>query len=318
MLLSVIIPAYNLEKYIGLCFDSLLPQLDKRAEVIVIDDGSTDHTYEICKTYEKKYPVLTSYHKSNGGVSSARNYGLHKAQGDYIAWVDGDDVVSDDWYKKIMDSLKREKPDLLMYDLGLFWDKGKRKAEHANLPFHVSKETLIFELSKGEGVKGFFWNKVLKRTLFQNVKFDESISAMEDYKVITGLAEDLDKIVAIPDILYWYRQRDGSLTRSKESELYLCEIGLKLTKDNWDRWQRAGWKVTNKNWLYFVILYLQTTTLLGKTETSEYTKYKRELKGNLRGIIFSHEWGYKAKLKCGLLSIVPAALFVAIYNLIKK
>lgn len=100
MLLSVIIPAYNLEKYIGLCFDSLLPQLDKRAEVIVIDDGSTDHTYEICKTYEKKYPVLTSYHKSNGGVSSARNYGLHKAQGDYIAWVDGDDVVSDDWYKK--------------------------------------------------------------------------------------------------------------------------------------------------------------------------------------------------------------------------
>ena len=62
----------------------------------------------------------------------------------------------------------------------------------------------------------------------------------------------------------------------------------------------------------------QTTTLQGKTETSEYTKYKRELKGNLRGIIFSHEWGYKAKLKCGLLSMVPAALFVAIYNLIKK
>ena len=256
MLLSIIIPAYNLEQYISKCFDRLLPELNELAEVIVIDDGSTDQTYEICKRYEAKYSFMHCYHKENGGVSSARNYGLQIAKGDYIAWVDGDDIVTENWYRKIIDVLQNEKPDMIIFDLGLFWDDGKKKLRHARLPRHLSTNEFIYELSKGERVQGFFWNKVLKRAYFNHITIDENIFAMEDYKVITQIASQLKKIVTISEVLYWYRQRSESLTHDRTKELELYQTGIILTKENYNRQQKEGRTVSDKGWLFFVVLYL--------------------------------------------------------------
>ena len=92
-LVSVIIPAYNIEDYIGRCLDSVLSQTYKNLEIIVIDDGSSDRTGEILDDYEKKNHRMKVIHKENGGVSSARNIGIDRANGDYIGFVDGDDRV---------------------------------------------------------------------------------------------------------------------------------------------------------------------------------------------------------------------------------
>ena len=92
-LVSVIIPAYNIEDYIGRCLDSVLSQTYKNLEILVVDDGSSDCTGEILDDYEKKDQRIRVIHKENGGVSSARNIGIEAATGDYIGFVDGDDLM---------------------------------------------------------------------------------------------------------------------------------------------------------------------------------------------------------------------------------
>ena len=100
--ISVIVPVYNTEKYIKKCLDSLINQTMKNIEIIVVNDGSNDHSEEIIKDYENKYPEMVKYYKKeNGGLSSARNYGLEKAKGEYIAFVDSDDYIDKELFSKL-------------------------------------------------------------------------------------------------------------------------------------------------------------------------------------------------------------------------
>ena len=100
--ISVIVPVYNTEKYIKKCLDSLVNQTMKNIEIIVVNDGSNDHSEEIIKDYENKYPEMVKYYKKeNGGLPSARNYGLEKAKGEYIAFVDSDDYIDKELFSKL-------------------------------------------------------------------------------------------------------------------------------------------------------------------------------------------------------------------------
>ena len=111
-LVSVIIPAYNIEDYIGRCLDSIISQTYKNLEIIVVDDGSKDHTGEILDNYAKKDRRIKVIHKENGGVSSARNKGIEVAEGDYIGFIDGDDLIEPGMYKTLVDLLEEENADI--------------------------------------------------------------------------------------------------------------------------------------------------------------------------------------------------------------
>ena len=111
-LVSVIIPAYNIEDYIGRCLDSIISQTYKNLEIIVVDDGSRDHTGEILDNYAKKDRRIKVIHKENGGVSSARNKGIEAAEGDYIGFIDGDDLIESEMYKTLVDLLEEENADI--------------------------------------------------------------------------------------------------------------------------------------------------------------------------------------------------------------
>lgn len=111
-LLSIIIPVYNVEKYLKLCIDSIISQNDEVIEILLIDDGSTDKSIEICNYYASRFENVICYHKINGGLSDARNYGIEKASGDYIMFVDSDDLIAAGSIKYIKKTLER-KPDIL-------------------------------------------------------------------------------------------------------------------------------------------------------------------------------------------------------------
>lgn len=102
---SIIVPIYNMEKYLGRCIDSILVQTHTNIEVILVDDGSTDSSPQVCDDYAKRDPRIKVIHKSNGGLSSARNAGLDIATGDYIGFVDSDDYISTDMYKVLAERL---------------------------------------------------------------------------------------------------------------------------------------------------------------------------------------------------------------------
>ena len=123
MKLSVIIPAYNAENTISRCLDSILDSIKQsiyhgkeNVEIICVDDGSRDATWSVLEQYVKAHDIIRIFHKENGGVGSARNYGLLQASGDYISWIDSDDYVSDSWYPLIHETLLAQRPDCLFFD----------------------------------------------------------------------------------------------------------------------------------------------------------------------------------------------------------
>lgn len=104
-ILSIIIPVYNIEKYLKRCLDSIIKQIQPNIEILLINDGSTDSSIEICKIYSEHYPNITAFHKTNGGLSDARNYGINEANGRYIMFLDGDDQLNADALKMILPKL---------------------------------------------------------------------------------------------------------------------------------------------------------------------------------------------------------------------
>ena len=105
-LLSIIVPVYNVEKYLRCCIDSICRQENMNKEIILVNDGSTDGSGAICDDYAKKYPEITVIHKENGGLASARNAGLDAMNGSYVGFIDSDDFIAEDMYATLYKALK--------------------------------------------------------------------------------------------------------------------------------------------------------------------------------------------------------------------
>lgn len=218
MKLSIIVPVYNIENYIGDCLESLCNQnIDKEEyEIIVIDDGSIDGSARIIDDFDAMYSNLYAYHKENGGVSSARNLGLEKATGDYIWFVDGDDLVAKNCLELIVDSIERfAQPDILYVGVKAFSDK-------AELP--ESYDLLSIE-EETECYSGWMFTRIMKSMIIydNNLSFDTDISLGEDDVFCVFYQQHVTSIEKLDSIIYYYRQRTGSALHSK------------ITKDNFER-----------------------------------------------------------------------------------
>ena len=146
--LSILIPVYNVEKFLNRCLDSVLNQKINEIEIILVDDGSTDKSSKICDDYSKKYDNVKVYHKKNGGASSARNYGIDKTIGKYIWFVDSDDKLEENSIKSIIDIMEKEKSDVIVcnskkvYENGKIEDECKYSIKKGNYSSNEFMETL--------------------------------------------------------------------------------------------------------------------------------------------------------------------------------
>ena len=116
-LISVIIPIYNVEKYLERCLNSVVKQSYSNLEIILVDDGSTDNSLSICQLYESKDERVRVYTKKNGGLSDARNYGIHNSKGQFVALVDSDDWISEDYVQVLYDLLVKYNADVSVAEL---------------------------------------------------------------------------------------------------------------------------------------------------------------------------------------------------------
>jgi glycosyltransferase involved in cell wall biosynthesis len=228
--LSVIIPAYNAGKTIGRCLDSLLQSIQQApVEIICVDDGSKDNTWDILQSYSKKYDCLRIFHKENGGVGSARNLGLSQANGNYVAWVDSDDYVTADWYETIYAGLEKYNPDCLVFDY-FYTRDDVDEPQHIALPEKVELKSFVYEQSLERELKNFLWNQVIRASLLKKVKFNETYHMLEDYDVLTQVTPKFKNIVHINKCLYHYVQAENSLTHTVSSEVLWKNIGIVKTR----------------------------------------------------------------------------------------
>ncbi|WP_443795515.1 glycosyltransferase family 2 protein [Dialister hominis] len=242
--LSVIIPAYNAGQTIGRCLDSVLQSVQQApVEIVCVDDGSKDNTWEILQAYSKKYACLRIFHKENGGVGSARNVGLSQAAGNYIAWVDSDDYVTADWYETIYSGLEKYNPDCLVFDY-FYTRDDVDEPQHIALPEKVNLKSFVYEQSLERELKNFLWNQVIRASFLKKVKFNETYYMLEDYDVLTWVTTIFENIVHINKCLYYYVQNESSLTHtytvSSEALWNIIWTNIDIVQRRYDYYKKLG------------------------------------------------------------------------------
>lgn len=238
---SVIVPVYNVEKYLKECLDSLLGQTYTNIEIIAVNDGSTDTSGDILKTYAHRKSQINVFEKSNGGLSSARNFGLDNVTGEFVLFVDSDDVLHYQTIEIMVKTIQRKQADIVICGLKKYYANETIKLD-APLPQKdcvslsvkgayqlLFDETFPAKLCRG----GYACSKLYRKELLASFRFDETRLVYEDEDFSARLLKSAPQpfnvcYVDIP--VYYYRQRKGSLVNSKRTKrlfaLYACRRAL--------------------------------------------------------------------------------------------
>lgn len=214
---SIIVPVYNVENYLEKCLNSLVKQTLKNIEIIVVNDGTKDNSQNIIDKFTKKYSNIKSYKKKNGGLSSARNYGLKHARGEYIAFVDSDDYVEFDMYENMYKKAKESDFDVVVCNLNYIYDNKSIKA-YSN----VNKDLLTKSEIKKSMINIYpaAWNKIYKKQLFENnVLFKEKVW-YEDVEFLYRLYPYISSIGVVEGYYYNYVQRVGAITKTFDNRVF--------------------------------------------------------------------------------------------------
>lgn len=212
-LISVIVPVYNVEKYIDRCIESITNQSYENLEILLINDGSTDYSEEICRKWEKIDSRIKVFSKENGGLSDARNFGLDICTGDFIAFVDSDDFINKDMFKIMLNLSKETLSDIVQCEFLKFKDE--------NGIINKMEEYTIKEFTNIEAIENHYkeelqistvvaWSKLYKRKLFNEIRFPKG-KLHEDEFTTYKLLYKANKVVYTNQKLYYYRQTVNSI-----------------------------------------------------------------------------------------------------------
>lgn len=221
--LSVIVPIYNNEKYLKRCIDSIINQTYPCLEIILVNDGSTDDSLEICKEYAKKDKRIKVIDKENGGVSSARNAGLIHTTGSYVTFVDSDDFIDDRMYETKIKILKNDHADVIESGYRRFNDEGFHEEVHFTEEIIFNGLTNTISAVKQENNFCVVWNKIYKTSLFQNIYFP-NFGLGEDYYVNVKIASRIKKKITITPVFYNYYANEEGLVSASFSKKWFDDI----------------------------------------------------------------------------------------------
>ena len=243
---SIVVPVYNIEKYIRRCVDSIINQTYENIEIILVDDGSTDNSGIICDEYKKDHRVKV-IHKINQGLGEARNSGLEIATGDYIAFFDGDDFVNTDLIKMCNDELVGNNVDIISYDY-LDYKNGviikhrniNKKRQYFNKEIECYLLDMIYNKNNKKRLHGCVWNKLFNLKFLKKIQFrfvSERIYISEDYYSNLILFKYVKTIINIPNALYYYCYNENSLSHEYNSDrldknIFQYKESIKLCKKN--------------------------------------------------------------------------------------
>lgn len=216
-LISVIIPVYNVENYISACVDSVLNQTLKNFEILLIDDGSTDRSAEICDNYAEEQKKVRVYHKSNGGLSDARNYGIDKAIGKYIFFLDSDDYIPSDALERLYDMCRLSGCRISMGNFEKTIETGSFIIQNQDYETKIIDMYDALELTfSNDGMRyNTAWGKLYERTLFDNgIRYPKGRN-YEDIGTTYKLIYNAGNIVCTDAVVYYYYQSENSITRGK-------------------------------------------------------------------------------------------------------
>lgn len=305
-LVSVIIPVYNVEKYLKRCLDSVLAQTYENLEVICVNDGSADQSLSILNDYALKDTRVKVFDKKNGGAASARNYALKNATGDYIAFVDPDDWIESSMYETIIEKMERLSADIGCCGFYKNWDNKETEMKNDEEPgdeLFNGEIFLIYAMKRFvfKSVGGYLWNKVFSRDVIKNLMFEESLLVGEDVMFFAKSAMNSSKNVYCNQPLYHYYQRTDSLCHN--SNVNARKGSLNTYETLIQMFEKEGYSeeliaLTKRFYTYHASL------LTEKAYMSHDKEVMREMQKNIEKYIDAyyktsgehHEWNKKMQL----------------------
>lgn len=292
-LISIVIPIYKAEKYINKCIESILSQTFKNFEIILIDDGSPDNSGRICDQYAAKDKRISVYHQANSGVSSARQYGLNQAKGEYIIHVDPDDWIESSMLEELYKKAKEENADMVICDYYKDYSKTNRNEYIKQNPSQLRSDIVLKELFLH--LHGSCCNKLVRRACFTkyNIKFPIELRFCEDLYVNAALLKNNIKVTYLNKAFYHYVQdiNSNSLVNTYSLKVYEHDIKMKslfdslLIKEN-------VFPVYEKKMVYLIIGRAFNSNLFSSKEfKSIFSKYANLLYNNTN-IPVHHRYAY--------------------------
>ncbi len=210
-LISVIVPIYKVETYLNRCVESIVHQTYKNLEIILVDDGSPDNCPALCDEWAQKDNRIRVIHKSNGGLSDARNAGINIAVGDYIAFVDGDDWISFSYIELLYKAAKEHNADIAACDIKIV--SSFEEPVESQKPISVCEytpEKALQTVIQGKFFRAVAWNKLYKREQIAKYRFPIGKYHEDEFFTYKVIAEST-KLVFVDQKLYFYFQREGSI-----------------------------------------------------------------------------------------------------------
>ena len=307
--ISIIIPAYNIENYLGRCLDSIINQTYQNLEIIVVDDGSIDNTPNILDEYAKKDKRIIPLHQNNQGVSMARNNALDIATGDYIGFVDGDDIIDEDMFETLLDYIVKKNVDIAHCGYQMVFPNRIDYYYNTGESLLLDQEEGVFELLSGTRIEPGLWNKLYRAKLFDNVCLMKNVQETEDLLCNFELFMNAHNSYFIDVPLYHYMIRSGSATTTPISEkkrrdrLYVTETMYNKCKEI-PRLRAVAYEK-------YVRIIMENAT---QTDWNSLQKESRKLlREEYIHIVKDSELTFKFKVMAGGLLYTPA-----IYRLARK
>lgn len=222
--ISIIVPVYNVENYLTKCLDSLVNQSYENIEILVVDDGSKDDSGKIIKEYAEKYPAkIKAFTKENGGLSDARNFGLDRATGDYIGFVDSDDHVTESMFEEMLLLAEKHQAKMVICNIQKVDENGRVTQKLTQIPNMPEKIKLDDHFSVFSDISYFACNKLFKKELFNQKRFKKGVH-FEDIHLIPQLLLECEIIAQTQNFHYQYLERTDSITKTH------TEKGLDILK----------------------------------------------------------------------------------------
>ena len=279
---SIIVPLYNVEKYVEQCLKTLINQSYNNYEIILIDDGSTDDTLKICEKFKSnsKIKLLT---QKNQGVSKTRNRGIIESNGKYVMFVDSDDLVDRDYVKDLVECLEKNDVDVAICDYTYEENAiGKRTEgdDYETKTMDVYNDIIMSQLKNG-----YVWNKIFKIDVVKenNIFFPENITVWEDMYFLLKYLKSTENAYILHKNLYYYRERENSVIRTnetiKKSEDKLSILNKIISENNFkEDYLMEIEKIYAKTLLRYLIICKRQRKIISKQEKKYYLDKVSELK----------------------------------------
>lgn len=298
---SVIVPVYNVERYLEKCLDSIINQTYKNLDIILVDDGSPDGCGLICDNYAAKDNRITVIHQQNGGLSAARNAGIKASTGEYLSFIDSDDYVQSHFIERMVEICEQKEVDICI--CGFTSVENQLTAENTSVDVYSRHDIIMKLCQDGTGVYTVAWNKIYKRYIFDELRFMNG-RIHEDEAIMHKLLWRSEKTAVIEDCLYFYRHNEQSITNSAFSVKRLdAAIGYKERIVFFKELSEEKAAVlTEAVYCYF----LRENFANIKKCIKNWKYWKAEMKSAYKNVICSSQVGIVKKISLSIHMVSPA------------